>query len=377
VSLSTRNALVFAAAIGLAACNPIPKPAVMAEADAVSQGTAATEAKALAPAAYAQADKLRRDAQVAWDAGDHAGAQLLSERAIAAYAHATAIARIARAETGGADAAAKLSAAKKELEALDAEVQRESAEAEALELRVKVARDAQPIQPSGRVDPEREKARMAAARALGLEARLLCAAAKLLGSANADEKPLTDAQAEIDKLEPKLAPTATAAPIDEATRARAACLSALTLRRRAATSAEKSPGAGDSLLSELSASASADLSPVRDDRGVVVTMRSAFKGKALAPTGETKLADLGRVLAAHPTFPALVVLHADKAPTDAAAAEQKALVDLAVAALKKAAPNAKVVGQLAGNAAPVVDPAGADRARNARLEIVFVTPEAM
>ena len=30
---------------------------------------------------------------------------------------------------------------------------------------------------------------------------------------------------------------------------------------------------------------------------------------------------------------------------------------------------------LAGNAAPVVDPAGAEKARNARVEIVFVTPE--
>jgi hypothetical protein len=30
---------------------------------------------------------------------------------------------------------------------------------------------------------------------------------------------------------------------------------------------------------------------------------------------------------------------------------------------------------MAGTAAPLVDPGGSDRARNARLEIVFVTPE--
>jgi hypothetical protein len=176
---STLGALLITAA----ACAPVPRPLVLGEVDAVRGGAAASEASSLAPGAYAAAEKLRKEANAAFTAGDTAGAQILGERSLAAYAHAQALARIARAESGADAAQASLAASKKDLGGLDADQARLAAEADALELRVRVARDAQPIEPSGRADPERERARAAAAKALALQALLLCAAARLLQSA--------------------------------------------------------------------------------------------------------------------------------------------------------------------------------------------------
>jgi hypothetical protein len=398
-SLSALLRLAAAAsALGLAAaCAPVPRPSVLAELEQIRGGNAATEARASAPQAYAHAEQLRAQADEAFAAGDTSGAELLGERAVAAYAHAAALSRIARARSGADEAEGKLTASKGELSTLDAEQTRVAAEAEAIELRLRVARDAQPIQPSGRADPAREQARVAAARALSLQARLLCGAARLLlapppaAGAGAPDPRLTtqldEAQAALAKVEAALAPAdpkapnapVPAAPIDEATRARATCLAALTAVRRAATPVSRAPGAGDALLAELSAMGS--LAPSRDDRGVVITLRGVFSDKggkgapALSAAAESRLADLGRVAAAHPAFPVEIVLHQEKAldPRDEPA--QRARAEAVARALGAKAPGVRVEPMLAGNVSPVVDPAGADRARNARVEVVFVTPE--
>jgi hypothetical protein len=194
-----------------------------------------------------------------------------------------------------------------------------------------------------------------------------------------DPKQLQEATAAVTKVEVQLGvgegakPPTGPAPIDEATRARAGCLAALTAIRRAATPVSKAPGAGDTLLSELSAMGT--LSPSRDDRGVFVTFRGVFDGRgAVAPAAATRLAEIGRIAAAHPSFPLQIILHEDKpVPRDDAAA--RARVKSVAKAIDASAGNARVETLLAGNAAPVVDPAGPDRARNARVEIVFVTPE--
>ncbi|HVY48449.1 MAG TPA: hypothetical protein VHB21_21320, partial [Minicystis sp.] len=337
--------------------------------------------KAFAPAAFAHAEKLRAEARDAFDHGDPSGAQILAEHALAAYAHAQALARIARAERGAVDSDAKLKRAEGELGGLEAEQAHAAADADALELQIRVTRDAQAVVPSGKVDPERERARLAAARSLALQARLLCAAARLLTTtpggeasaarAAADPKiaaQLADATSAVDKLDDKLKPSATLAPIDEATRARAGCLAALTLVRRAATPVSRAPGVGDALLAELAAGA---LAPSRDDRGVVVTLRDAFHGESLTPDAEKKLKDLARVAAAHPAFPVEVVVHGGTPKGDEARAAAVAK------ALSAAAPGGKlrIEPVAAASASPVVDPAGPSRARNARVEIVFVTPE--
>jgi hypothetical protein len=366
-------------------------------ADQVRAGAAAQDAKKYAPSAFAHAEKLRREADEAFAAKDIAGAQILGERALAAYAQANVLARVTRAEVQARQADAALAAAKAELSALDADQMRVQAETDALELKVKVVRDAQPIVPSGPADPDREKARLAAARTLALQARLLCSAARLLmdgsregtssapataaapsttkgsaspASSTAPAEDLATAMAELGNLDAVLSAGGTA-PIDGATRARAGCLAVLTNVRRAATPVARAPGAGDALLADLS---KALWSPSRDDRGVFITLRGIFAGDALTPAGETRIAELGRVAAAHPAFPVAVVLHQDRESTPPQKATSNARADAVVRTLKNARVT-RIEAVQAGAAAPVVDPNGSDRERNARVEIVFIMPE--
>jgi hypothetical protein len=364
--------------VALAACAPIPRPALLADIDRVRTGLTAAEATRYAPDAFARAEKLRTEAEEAFKGGDNAGAQMLGERALAAYVHAGAMARIARAEATTGEAKAALATAEGELTGLDTTLAQVAAEADALELKVKVTRDAQPIQASGRADPERERARQAAARALATEGRMLCGAARLLtgGPTPPDEKikaQVDEADAALTKLEGDLG-TAAAAPIDGATRARAGCLAALTGLRRAASPTGKAQGAGDALLAAVSATG--NFAPARDDRGVTVSLRNAFAGNGLAAPAEARLVELGKIAAAHPGFPLEVVIHTDK---PVAGREQDAARGRAEAAIKAlqrgGGAGLRALPVVAGNGAPVADPAGPDRARNARLEIVFVTPE--
>ncbi len=379
--MSRFRILLAAPLVLVAACAPPPRPPVLGDVDQVRESPAAVEAKDLAPAAHAHAEKLRGEAAAAYEAGDIAGAQILAERALAAYAHAHAVARIARADRLGEKAQAELAAARAELAKIDADQVRLAAETDALDLKIKVVRDAQPLLPSGRVDPDREAARLASARALAVQARVLCAAARLLASdaaKDSDAGKLTttidEATTGADKLDAAVGPTATLAPIDQASRTRAACLSALTLVRRAKSPVTTAAGAGDALLTELSAGGS--WSPSRDDRGVFVTVRGVFAGDALSTAGEAKVAEVVKIAAAHPTFPLAVVVHHDRAPAAKEEASLRARADAVVAALKKGGVS-KVTGVVAGAAAPVVDPGGKDKARNARVEIVFITPETL
>ncbi|WP_437782282.1 hypothetical protein [Sorangium sp. So ce1097] len=435
--------LASVAALGalVAACAPIPRPTVLDELEHVRAGAAAAESKRHAPGAFARAEKLRAEALAALDRKDQSGAQILGEQSVAAHAHAHALSRVARAEAAEAEAKAQGSTGEASLAGLEAEQARVAAEVDALDMRTKVARDAQPVVPSGKADPDREKARLAAARSLALQARLLCGAARLLiapaqpagaqaasaqagdaqpagaqaanappgdaqpAGAQAGNAPPGDAQpagarpgnaalvaqldeatAAIKKLDADLAETVGAAraipaPIDQASRARAGCLAALTAARRAATPVTRAPGAGDALLAELSAAGT--WSPVRDDRGIVITLRGLFAGNALTKAGEARLRELSRVAAAHPSFPVAVVVHTDR---DVSAREEPAWAARAEAVVRALGSaqgaGASLTSQpiapfLAGSAAPVVDPRGSERARNARVEIVFVTPETL
>ncbi|MGK3996627.1 hypothetical protein [Sorangium sp. So ce1024] len=440
--------LASLAALGalVAACAPIPRPTVLDELEHVRAGAAAAESKQHAPGAFARAEKLRAEALAALERKDQSGAQILGEQAVAAHAHAHALSRVARAEAAEAEAKAQGSTSEASLAGLEAEQARVAAEVDALDMRIKVARDAQPVVPSGKADPDRERARLAAARSLALQARLLCGAARLLiapaqpavaqagGAQAGDAQPagapsgsaqpagtppggtqpgnaqpagtppgnaqpagarpgnaalvaqLDEATAALEKLDADLAETvgaarAVPAPIDQASRARAGCLAALTAARRAATPVTRAPGLGDALLAELSAAGT--WSPVRDDRGIVVTLRGLFAGNALTKAGEARLHELARVAAAHPSFPVAVVVHTDR---DVSAREEPAWAARAEAVVRAlgsaqgagASPTRQPIASfLAGSAAPVVDPRGSERARNARVEIVFVTPETL
>lgn len=345
------------------------------EATRMREGLGGQDAQLLAPQAFAAADQELRLAKEAQSAGDTTGAELHAERALATYNQAIALARLARATQEEAAATQALASASEQAQKYATQRKAVDREADDLEKKLRVAREAQLPPASGPADPERERARVVAAQALVTQARLLCSAARLV---TAQAPGLGDAEAAVSSLEKQIDTSKTAVTIDPAARARAACLASLTKARRTA-----GPDAdqADTLLGELSQAGAApkgsksDLAPARDERGVVVTLRSAFKGDKLTPEAEASVKDLGRVAAAHPTFAVQVVLHDAQAPSAAEAqANQRRGEAVTQALVAGGVAATKVKVEQAGAKAPVVDPRDArHRERNARVEIVFVT----
>jgi hypothetical protein len=345
----------------------------MVEADNMRKTPAAQTAASLAPEAFAHADKLRRDAELAYQQGDLGAAQILAERAVAAFQHALVLARIAYAADNANRARFALRTAEKSLAENESDLGRVSAQADDLELRIKVIKDAAPLVSSGGADGLREQARLASARSLTLDAKLLCGAARLVG---AETEMLTHAQGLVEEVDKRIASQPRPAPIDAAMRARAECLAALTAARRPA-SAASTMGKSDQLLAELSAMGG--LSPVRDDRGVVVVLRDAFAGKELSRENRERVEALGRVARAHADFPLQVVVHAAGAKagvarTDAAQDRQRGET-VSKALVQAGAHGERIMVEAAGTAHPLLDPAlMRDPARNERIEIIFVDP---
>jgi len=353
--------LLVAASSG---CARPPRPQVMSEVERTREGPAALDAKQTAPQAYARAEQFRKRAEAAYESDDLASAQIWSEQALAAYLRATVEARLTRAENGLAQARVLEKQQAERLAQLEGEQQRVAAEAADLELRFKVARDAEPLAASAPASAEREQARLAAAKALLSQAKLLCLSARLLEPNREGLQPLIG---KLGELSSKLGTPPV--PIDDAISVRSSCLRELTLARRPATQKAPEAGVTDALLSDLS---NASLLPFRDDRGVVVTLRGLFSTKdQLSPDGTTKLDLLGKVAKAHPEFPLLAVVHGARGNATAADAAQATAV---AEALKKAGAS-RVETDAAGGAEPVLDPArpGASE-RNTRVEIVFVSP---
>ncbi|HKQ69059.1 MAG TPA: hypothetical protein VJT73_06960 [Polyangiaceae bacterium] len=359
-----------------AGCSRPPRPAAMAEADGVRQAAAGQTAASLAPEAFAHAEKIRKDSEAAYQSGDLPSAQILAERALAAYQHALVLGRVASANQTANRARLALRQAEQALSQTEGEQKRVAAQADDLELRIKVIKDAAPTVPSGSADAAREVARLASARSLALDARLLCGAARLV---SADLPVLTRAQAAVEELEQRL--TTRPAPIDAAMRTRAQCLAALTASRRAAAAAS-SLGKADQLLSELSAMGAAGdsvLSPVRDDRGVVVTLRGLFAQADLTREGRQRVEALGRVAQAHPEFPVQVVVHeagpATKGPAAKESADKVRGETIAKVLSEAGAKSERIVVEGAGSAHPALDPSVArEKARSDRVEIIFVDP---
>lgn len=355
-------------ALLVASCARPPRPPIMAESERVRQTTAGQAT--LAPEAMAHADKLRRDAETAYANGDLAGAQIISERAIAAYQHALVLVRVTRATDIANRAGLALKAAEETLAQNDGEQKRVSAQADDVELRVKVIKDAVPLAATGPGDPAREQARMSSSRSLALDARLLCGAARML----APETPaLTEAQATAEELDKRLATSPRIAPIETAMRARAQCLAALTAARRTAGTTS-SIGKSDQLLAELSSMGG--LAPARDDRGVVVTVRNLFTAAELTSGGREQIGALGRVAQAHPDFPVQVVVHSAKGKGADARQEDKKRGDAVAKAMAEAgARSERMAVEAAGSVHPVLDPSVARTpSRSERIEIIFVDP---
>lgn len=352
----------WAAALLLAGCATTARPQVMSEVERTREGRAVLDAQKLAPQAYARAELFRQRAEQAYKDNDLASAQIWSEQALAAYLRATVEARLTRAENRLAEARLLEKEQAERLQQLEAEQQRIAAEAADLELRVKVARDAEPLAKSEPASPEREKARREAARAIVTQGSLLCVAARLIEPGREALAPLLGKADELRKKADSGGP----APIDDATALRSDCLRELTLARRPRAQARPAQGESDALLSELSR---ADFLPFRDDRGVVVTLHAPREGGKLSAKAREKLEELGRVAKAHPEFPVLLVSHDARA-----AAKDDGLVEQATQALKGAGAS-RIEARSAGSTTPIVPPQrpGA-AARNERLEVIFVSP---
>jgi len=346
----------------LGGCATPARPQIMTEVDRTREGQAVIDARTAAPQAYARAELLRQRAEQSFASDDLATAQIWSEQALAAYLRATAEARLTRAENRLAESRVLEKQQSERLRQLEAEQQRLAAEAADLELRFKVARDAEPLAKSEPASPEREKARREAARAIVTQGSLLCVAARLVEPNRSALAPLLAKADELRKKTDSAAP----APIDDATALRADCLRELTLARRPRAQQNPAQGESDALLSELSR---ADFLPFRDDRGVVVTLHAPREAGKLSRKVAEKLTELGRVAKAHPDFPVLVVSHDARSPS-----KDDALPNEAAEALK-AAGATRIEARSAGSATPVVPPQrpGAST-RNERLEVIFVSP---
>lgn len=359
----TRHSLPWLLALlGAVACASPARPQILSQVDRTREGQAVLDARKNAPQAYARAELIKQRAEKAYADDDLPSAQILAEQALAAYLRATIEARQTRAEARLAEARLSEKTQAERLAQLEVEQQRLSAEAADLELRAKVARDAEPLAKNEPASPEREKARREAARAIVTQGSLLCVSARLI---DPNRSALAALSGKADELRKKL-DTAAPAPIDEATALRSDCLRELTLARRPRAQANPSQGEADALLTELSR---ADFLPFRDDRGVVVTLHAPREAGKLGGKALSKLGELGRVAKAHPEFPVLVVSHDARAGV-----KDDGLAAQAVDALK-AAGASRIEAKSAGNTTPVVPP---DRvgaaARNERLEIVFVSP---
>jgi flagellar motor protein MotB len=345
----------------LAACyGKPPELPLMGDIERARAGTA--QEAPLAQQAYAEADAERDRARAAYASGDDITASLHAERAIAAYQRVRMVARAARATTDLAHAESELTQKTDELHALETARKTAERDGEELAKRVTIERETRAPAPSGPADAQREAARLQASRALSMQARLLCGAAKLVST---QAQGFEAAVQQLDALDKRLEGSPKVAPIDDAAKARTTCLSILTQARRAQAATAQT--AADVLLSELSA---ASLAPTRDERGVVVTLRDVFRGSAVDPAAQPRLEALGRVAAAHADLPIQLVVH-DATPQGPSDDRAKA----AAAALVKGGAKAdKIATVMAGTRAPIVDPNDArNRARNARVEVVFVT----
>ena len=357
-------AFFASATISLGACvGARPQLPLMADVERARSSPGASEAAKLAPQVFAEADAERELAKAELAKGDDVGASLHAERAIAAYQRAAMAAREAQATSALAGAQGELAQKSEELRSLETARADAERQGDEMQKRIAIAKEMHAPALAGPADPQREAARLVAARALATQARLLCGAARLVSPSLSG---LPEATTQLDALDKRLDAAPKVAPIDDAAKIRTTCLGLLTQARRA-TQAATAPTTPDGLLSELSAAGSA---PSRDERGVVVTLREVFRGAQLSPDASQKLESLGRVAAAHADVGVQVVVHdaiAQGGGDDRGKAVEAALV-------KGGAKADRVTHVMAGTRAPVIDPGDArNRARNARVEVVFVT----
>lgn len=364
-----KRLVIYSTLILLNACATAPRPAILADLDAVRAQTGMNELAALVPQAEARAEKLRTDAEAEWPKGHTATAEILAERAMVAYADLRELGRVVRADQRLLTAKTALHQAELELLKLEADQKKAAAEAADYEAQLQVEREAEAIADPKRSTPDREQARFVATKTALTQAKLLCVSANLLsGRSSADAaSDATAALAEVEALEAKTSSGKQPAPIREAILARSRCQQKLTEVRRPAQMSSPTSEKPDQLFVEL---AQAGFAPSRDDRGIVVTLSQAFTGNSLDSKLPPKLAELGRLSQNHGETPVLIVAHSKKG--EAKAIDQQR-GDVAAAKLREAGVKNLVV-QAVGGRLPRASSSDLGAASlNERLEIIFVT----
>jgi len=354
-------------ALALSGCARPAPPKSLADADQVAASPAAAQAKELAPQAAGVAAQLLDQAHALEKDGKHDEAGVVAEEAMAAYEEAFALTRAARAQARVESSEQALAAEQTRLTELEAARARAASEADAFELRARVALDQEPVVDVQSLTPERAVARRQAAIQLASEAHLLCVSASLLGRKG---ETLERAQGDLTALERDLSVGTIRTDIyPRAASARTACLTELTLTRRPAAQAAPEAAGSDRLLTDLAATNA--VFAFRDDRGVVVNLRTPTGPDGQLTEGARTVVELlARTSKQHAAYPLLIVGHSASAG-DAKAAEASA--QAVARALGEYGAPARAV-EVVGPKQPVVDPRlpGAG-AHNSRVEVIFVT----
>jgi hypothetical protein len=334
--------------------------------DRISVTPGAQEGSDLAPEISARAKHEQVEAQSAHAAGLEIEAALHTERADAGYLHALAVARHVRATAELEQARNALASATAQTKELETEYDELRRKAEELEQRVRAGKEHVSSGSGPAQDGVDAAARAVMARSLGEQGRLLCDAAKMIA---ADAAGLPEAEVRLDEVTERLAKNVAAVSIDEGAEARQQCLDALTRARRTLGG---DSGSADALLTELAAAGG--WSPARDERGVVITVRGAFRGSDLTQTASAMLMELGRVAAAHPAFALQVVVHDAQPPGPDDATDAKRAAATVQALVAGGAVASRVKAELAGARVPLLDPrARSAIVRNERMDVVFVS----
>ncbi|MBI2389409.1 MAG: hypothetical protein HYV09_07415 [Deltaproteobacteria bacterium] len=355
----------------VAACPRPPKPVVFAHLDQTRTTAAVSAARDGSPTTWAKAESLRKKAEEAFARGDTATADLLGQHALAAYHHAAATARLTKATVRQSLEAARLAKGEELLAADEAARVDIDREIDRLEAEIAIRKEALSPVGSGKTDAAREAARWIAARANLAVADATCSGAALLAPT---AKGVSEARKILAEVAAKAKNDKSAAPIDASTRARALCLKALT-NARAVAVAGAGP-LGDELSAELAA---AGFQTARDERGVAAVLpmvpanEAPFEaGAKLTAAGKKRLAALGAIAKAHPTWALVIVVHAAPGKTDAARDAARAkVVSQELAAVGVDA--SRIAVSTPGAALLAHDPKDPkSHPKNERVELVFV-----
>ena len=215
-----------------------------------------------------------------------------------------------------------------------------------------------------------ERERTAAEEMRSRARAVLVAAEALLGAAADSDASVAAARRSVAEAEAAASGEAAAA-LASATTARSKASEALARRAASDRAGQARLRAEDAALLD-EAGAAGGLSPREDARGIVVTVRGVFSGRATAVSDRAPLERVAQLARAHAAYPIVVEGHtASGRNVQALTAERARAVVEALVALGVDAARVRPVGLGASRPLAAEELTGA-RERNDRIEVVFV-----